>query len=390
MTNVFTTVQTIASGMLARLTDSLIVARLAATDMTSDFTSSVDGHQKGDTIKIITGPTFESKTFADAITVQDIRTSTRNVTVDTILDTSVEITPKDRALSFEGFERLFIEPAARELAESIDKMVAKRILEGHGLYHNANLLSTAADMAKARKAANYQQLNAGGRFCLVDDTLEADLLGYDWFNQIDKRGDSARVAFTEGTLGRAMGFDFFSSLNFPSDDAKASGTYGTGVAVTNNGANGNTNNKVGETTLTIDGGTASTTFKVGDHLQIAGVRRPVVVKTAVANVGSATSVALVDPITEIVPDNAAVTVIGSGLAYTKRGAIFDGAALAVAMPPLVPMEGLESAVATENGVGLRVSMDSNITDKKTTMSIDVLIGTAVMDPRRITLLSSAD
>ena len=130
-------------------------------------------------------------------------------------------------------------------------------------------------------------------------------------------------------------------------------------------------------------------MKAGDRLAIAGVRRPLKVLTTIADTSATTTVALVDPITEIIPDNAAVTVISTGTAaWTPQGAIFDGDSLAVAMPVLDAPSDKPSQVISNNGYSIRVVQGYDMASKKETLSLDMLIGATAYDPRRITLLAN--
>ncbi|MBL4656261.1 MAG: hypothetical protein JKY33_10615 [Bacteroidia bacterium] len=379
MPNAFEEIDWIAAEALSVMSDNLIIAPLVSMDKSSDWNTVPDGYAKGDTIRIKTGPDYEAKEFAGSISIQSVRSSSRNMKIEKHFDISVELTSKEMALDFEGFINEVIAPSAIRLAEKVEIYTASKILDAHGLYHSAVLLETSADVALARQAALLQQLNPGNRFCLVDDTLEAKLLGKDWFNQSQTRGADGETTLRTGQMGSVMGMDFFSSVNFPSTDAAASGTYSSGTGVTNNGAGNLVGEKTLITTAVVGGLTA------GDHLKIAGVKRPIVVASNVAAL--ATSIPLVDPITEIIPDATAISVIGSGLAYVKRGAIFDDKSLAVAFPILDLPGDQVASVLSAGGVSIRVVRGYNMTDKKTTMSMDVLVGAACYEPRRITLLS---
>ena len=153
--------------------------------------------------------------------------------------------------------------------------------------------------------------------------------------------------------------------------------------MTNNG--GGANNLVGASTITTTATTVGA-IKAGDRIQIAGVRRPMLVST-LASVG-ATSILLTDPITEIIPDGAAITVVSSGTAaWTPNAAIFDGDALAVAFPMLDPPSDKPSSVMSDMGVSIRVVQGYDMASKKETLSLDLLCGAIAYDQRRITLLA---
>jgi len=385
MANAYVEVDQIANEALIHLEDALIISNLTARDKTSDFNTTPSGYKVGDTVRIKTRPDYVATEFdpVNGVTVQSVRSSARDMTIEKLLDVSVEITAKEKALDFEGFTNEVVIPATYRLAEKCDNYVGTKILEAAGLYASTDLFTDAADMALARSAANLQQLSPTGRFCLVNDTLEARLLGKTYFNTYNNRGDSGRVVFDEARMGHAMNMDFYQSMNFPSWSLAAAGT---GTATTDNAAG--TKNLVGNTDLTVDSANFSVnTFPAGTRIKIAGVRRPLIVKTLV-NGNPATVIPLVDPITEIIPDNAAVTIIASGQTnLSLLGAIFDDESLALAMPMLDTPSDKPSFTVSNNGYSIRVTTGYDMKYKKEMMSLDLLIGAKAYDNRRITLLA---
>lgn len=381
MANFWKQVDQIAAESLMHMEDRLIISNLAARDKTSDFNKTPDGYAVGGSVRIKTRPDYEAKEFTTTVDVQDIRESTRTMSIEKHFDVTVKLTAREKALDFESFIEQVVQPASYRLAEKIDTYVGSKILQGHGMYTSDDLFATADDMAQARKAANYQQLSPTGRFCLVNGTLEAKLLGKDHFNKAQNRGEDGVITFREAIMGRAMGMQFYPSDSFPTWTLAAAGN---GTTLTDNGAGGNTNNRIGVSTLTIDA--LTNTFPAGTRIQIAGVRRPMIV-ASLASAG-ATSVSLVDPISEIIPDNAAVTVVGSGLTnMALHGAIFDSESLAIAMPALdLPSDKLAYGLSN-NGFGIRAVIGYDMATKTDMMSLDCLVGAVAYDPRRITLLT---
>ena len=380
MANAWKEVDMIAAEALMHLEDGLVIARSVARDKTSDFMTRPNGYAVGDTVRIKTRPEYTVNEFTDGgnISVQDIRESTRSMQVEKHYDISVQVSAKEKALDLESFSEQVIQPAAYALAEQCDAYVGTKILDARGEYSSNSLFTTQADMAAARKAATLQQLDPATRMCLVDLDLEATLLGQSYFATWAQRGDSGRTVFDSAQMGVAMGMRFMSSINFPSYTHTRSG--GTTATDNNSGAA----NLIGDTTLNVDAITGG--FSAGDRIQIAGVRRPLIVASNAAAL--ATTISLAHPIDEIIPDNAAVTVISSGNSITgAHGAIFDSQALAVAMPMLDPPSDKPSAVVSNNGYSIRVVQGYDMTTKRDTLSLDLLIGAVAYDARRITLLT---
>ncbi len=380
MANAYVNVDWIAAESLMVLSDALVIGPLTAKDKTADFMVTPNGYKVGDTVRIKTGPAYTAKEFTagGTVDVQDVRSSNRNMTIEKHLDVTVEIGAKEQNLNFEGFSEEVIQPAAIELAEKVDNYLGTKILNGHGLYSSDNLFGTAADVALARKEAKYQQLSMN-RFCLTDDTLEAKLLGQEWFNQSQTRGGPGVTTLQSGFMGRVMGMDFAASTQFTSSQHTA----GTGTGTTDNG--GGANNLVGDKILVTTGGAGTVT--VGDFVKIAGVRRALRVATANANLATTPNIELIDPITEIIPDGAAITVISSGNTFTFQGAIFDDKSMGLAMPLLDPPSDKPSSVISSDGYSIRVVQGYDMQRKVEVMSLDLLVGAEAYDPRRITLLS---
>jgi hypothetical protein len=380
MANVFEKVDMLGAEALMHLEDSLIITSLCSKDTTSDFNKTASGYAVGDTIRYKTRPSFEAKEFASTIDIQEIKESARPMVIEKHFDVSVDLTAKELALDFESFAEQIVQPAAYALAEKVDNYVGTKILEGAGLSVATTILSDAASMAAVRKDATYQQLSPTGRYALVTDILEARLLGATYFNTYNNRGTDGSQVFRDGSMGHAMGMDWFSSLNFPNSSTH---TAGNGTSTTDNTAG--TFNAVGTKTLQIDALTG--TINAGDRIKIAGVRRPLI--AAAQATATATSVSLVDPIAEIIPDGAAVTVIASGTTVTFQGAVFDDRSLAVAFPILDLPEDVAASTISDNGVSIRVAKGYNMQTKKTTLSLDLLVGSFALDPRRITLIGDA-
>ena len=378
MANVFEQVDMIAAEALLHMEDSLVIAGLCAKDVSSDFSVTPNGYSVGESIRFKTRPSYVAKEFTGSLDKQEVKEVSRTMTIEKHLDVSVELTAKELALDFESFTDQVIIPAAYALAEKVDVYVGTKILDARGLYADSSVLGTAASMASARSAANYQQLNPMGRFGLVDSTLEARMLGAEYFNRSNYRGAQGELTLTYGSMGKMMNFDWFASMNFPESTLNASNET---TATDNSGSA----NQIGDTTLKVDALTNPIT--AGNFLSIAGCRRRFIVKTDAAS--SATTIELVDPIDEVIADNAAVTVVNDNETVTMHGALFDDRSLGVAFPMLDKPEDKVASTISDNGVSIRVVKGYNMETKKTLMSLDVLCAAAALDPRRITLIGDA-
>ena len=366
----------IAAEALRHLEDRLVLTNMCARDLTSEFTQTSQGWKRGDTVSFRTHGDYETKDFSSTIDVQDISTSTRSMQIEKHFDISVNVTAREMALDFDSFSDQVLKPAAYRMAESCELYVAGKVTDGAGLYTSADLYATAADVALARKLATEQQLGMQ-RFSIVDLEYEAKLLGQTWFNQSQTRGLPGVATLQSGIMGHVMGMDWYPAITFPTTTRTA----GDGTSTTDNTAG--TFNAIGTSTLQIDALTDQ--IEAGDRVAVAGCRRPLIASAQF--VATSTAITLVDPITEVIADGAAVSVVGSGATYTVHGAIFDERSLAVAFPMLDAPNDRVTAVASNNGVNLRVVTGYELNNKTTTMSIDCLCGAFAFDPRRITLVA---
>ena len=376
MANIWEHPNVIASEALRHLEDSLIIGALCAKDKTSEFTSTANGWKVGDTVSFKTHGEYEVTEFQTEIVPQEIRTSSRSMTIEKLLDISVEVTAKEEVLDLDSFSEQVLSPAAYKLAEKVDLHLGTKLLQAHGLYVSGTLYESAADMAQARKAATLQQLGRN-RASLIDLDTEATLLGQTWFNQAQTRGQAGLTTLATGDMGVVMGMQWISSIGFPTNLVPH--TCGTGTASTNN--NNKANNKIGDKVLVCTA--LSGPVKAGDRVRIAGVRRPLLIAADASATG--TSLNLVDPITEVIPNASAITVIGSGLDLTYHGAIMDDKCLGVAFPMLDKPGDKVCGTAHSNGISIRIVKGYDMVKKKNMMSMDLLIGAFMLDPRRVTL-----
>lgn len=375
MANLWDHPSILATEALTHLQDALVVSKMCAIDKTSEFSTTSNGWKVGDTVSFRTHGDYKVDEFSSTISTQPIQSSRRSMVIEKHFDISVELTTREMALDLDSFTEQVLQPASYRMAEKIDAYAASKILHGAGLYTSLALFDTVADVAAARKAATMQQLSTN-RFALVDLETEVTLLGQEWFNRADSRGQAGVNTLQSAVMGHVMGMDWYATLGFPTTSV----TPGTGVGTTV--AADPTKNQIGMSTLSTVATTG--TFNVGDRIMVAGMRRPLIVKTQ--TVATATAIPLTEQINELVPAGAAITTIAAAKATTISGAIFDDRSLAIAFPKLDLPGSAESAVVGSDGVNIRLVKDYNINTKKHTMSMDVLVGAFCLDPRRITLV----
>jgi hypothetical protein len=368
----------LAAEALDQLDYELVAGSLVYRDKTAEF-SNVRGLKVGDSVSIRTVTDFRTDEFNGvAIDSQEIQQSSTQLEIEKHFDVSVKITARERALNLDGVRKEIINPAMTSMAQKIDEYLLSKVSESQGLFTSGTLLANATSIAQASRAANLQQIGKGGRIALVDDELEATLLGTDVFHKFDVRGEPAVTALQEASMGRLMGIDWFSSVNFPS----LTRTAGVGTAVLDNALPAS--NLQGLNVLTVLATVG--TFEAGDKINIAGAKRSFTVATQ--TLAGAVAIPLVEQINENLTGlgGAAVTVVSSGDAYTQQGIIFNAGAYGFAAPPLDAAAGDRSGVASAAGLSVRVTEAYDIQTKETYWSFDMLVGAKAVDPRLSLLL----
>lgn len=381
----------LAAEALDQLDYELVAGSLVYRDKTADF-STVRGMKVGKTIDIRTVSDFETTDFDGvSIDIQNVQQSSTQLEIEKHFDVSVEVGAEERALNLDGIRKEIINPAMTSMAQKIDTYLLTKITESQGLFASASLLSDAGDIALARQAANIQQIPMANRIGLVNDVLEAQLLGQDVFSKFDTRGQPGVTALQEASMGRLMGINWFSSLNMPT----VSETIGTATGILLDNTL-DLSNLQGNSKLVVDG-TASGTLVAGDKIQIAGAKRNFTVKTAVPDVTGIVEIELEEEINEklnsgplVGLDNAAITVIGSdiGTVSDYQGIIFVPGAYGFAAPPLDAAAGDLAGVASADGLSIRMTEAYDINTKKTIWSFDMLVGAAAVDARKSIILGA--
>lgn len=371
----------LAAEALDQLEYDLIAGNLMYRDRTADFANS-RGLKVGDAVTIRTVTDFRTDEFTGVgpIQTQEVQQSSTQLTIEKHFDVSVEITARERALNLDGIRKEIINPAMLSMAQKLDTYLLTKAIQSQGLYASNTLLTSAADIAQANKTSILQQISKVGRIALVDEDLEATLLGTDVFSKFDTRGAPGVTALQEASLGRLLGNNWFTTVNFPDIQQ----VMGDGVTTLDN-ANA-ADNLQGSNALVVD--STSGTYNAGDKIKIAGAKRAYTVSTTTA--ATATVIPVDEQISENLSelDGAAITVISSGNTIDYQGILFNQGAFGFAAPPLDAAAGDKSGVATAGGMSVRVTEAYDIHTKKTFWSFDMLVGAKAVDPRKSMLLGS--
>ena len=140
----------------------------------------------------------------------------------------------------------------------------------------------------------------------------------------------------------------------------------------------------GSTVIPYDGANgAAVTFLTDDILTIAGYGNVVVAADETAS-GSAGSITIKEPLREEVADDAGITVYdGNGQTRQNHGAVFHPDAFAFVSVPLDLPTGAEAAYMQDpaTGLSIRAVYDYDRDLKADVLSLDILVGAAMVDGR---------
>ncbi len=234
-----------AAESLAILEENMVIGNLVHTDFVNEIKDF------GDTVNTRRPAEFtaERKTANDDVTVQNADATNVAVVLNQHIHTSFLIRDGQESLSMVDLVTEYLAPAAKSLAESID-----RVLLGQVFQFQANSVGelnalTTADikdlMLDTREKLNENKAHMGGRQLILTTRSETEALKEDVFLEAEKVGDDG-TAMREASLGRKLGFDTYMCQNASSVLVAAlQGVDANYLAA---------DTAVGSTSMTMDGG----------------------------------------------------------------------------------------------------------------------------------------
>ena len=415
--NTFMTPDVIAREALLILENNIVSPQVMSTSAVGDFT----GAKVGDTIRVRRPAFFgvdefgrTSSSQSTTIKIQDAVENSVNLQIEKHFDVSFEVSSKELTLAVDDFNERLLKPAMSALAQKIDEYALSKIADLGGLQGPSTTYAAPAtlpEVAAIVEKMNNQMIPMENRKLLVSPSMQSALYGIDAFVRADIRGGAFTSPVQEASLGRFMGLDTMMTQMLPKHSAMGSAAstgstdavYATSAAATE-----------GATSININAGPAGTlTLKKGDTLSIDyadGVTRDHVVtntsiafgSNAITGVGifpAAYGIGGVAAVAGGVPEviasgavvknttttlNAAGTTTASSpvTSYTMGAAFHPSAFQMVFAPQANPMgPGTSSATVNYNGMSLRVLQTYDHQFKRDLISVDCLVGAAVVDGR---------
>lgn len=376
--NTIITPQLIANFVLKALLGNLVYRDLVYK---AELSNQIISAKAGDTVMVKKPSKFKMKRYGGSLIEQNLDESSIPVKLDIIGDITVPITSKEMTLEINDFNMQVLEPIGNALAIGIDQYVSGKIFHSvptdnvvTGTANATNLkdisdLAVKLDLAKAPKI---------GRTLVVSPNHKQRYALTDNLSRVSYAGDSATLR--DALLGRVYGFQTLESSYNPGGNGGGTVTAIGKITVAGT---------AGAKTLALASVTPTTgTIKKGDLIIIDG--KPIVVTDDATAVAGAIESLSVDQ-TDV--DDLANGVYVTGTAGTGETKIqiaistadvsiaFSDVAFGLVNAPLeLPMNNPMSAIASYNGINVRVFYGYDQDRKTQKLSIDTLFGFASFYP----------
>lgn len=352
MGNTILTPDIIAKEALMQLESNLVMAGLVHRDYSKEFVNV------GDTITIRKPAKFVAKNFLGQVEEQDLSEGSTTVKMDRYRDITVPITSKEMTLDISDFSEQVVKPAMSAIAEAIDGDIL-----AVGIQNASNKVSISGtpaitDLANVGKALDKKKAprdNLRNLVLGVDSTYKYNTLTN--FTDISASGSSE--ALRDSTIGKAFTMNTYMSQNVPSTSASTAGTV-TALKVT--GTQGQ--KQFSATNVTPSTGK----LNEGDEIIVNGYRY-IVSEDVTASSGSAT-VKVTEKVVETISTavDAMPIIKEHSLGFHRNGLALVTRALEL------PAGAAKSAIASANGLAVRVVYGYDQDTKKDKISFDIIYG----------------
>lgn len=357
MGNTILTPDIIAKEALMVLESNLTMANLVHRDYSKEFV------EVGDTITVRKPAKFVAKNFIGETEEQEISEGSVPVKMDRYRDVTVPVTSKEMTLDISDFSEQVVKPALSAIAQAVDVDLLTVGIEKAGSKVNVSDTPVIQDIANIAKALDNKKAprdNQRNLALAVETLYKYNTL--DNFAKASYKGDSE--ALKESEIGKVYTLNTFMSQNAPQNN---SGTAGTAKAY-------KVKCSKGAMQFTISDGTATTgTIKAGDKLIVNGYLFECAEDLTLAS-GAGTL-----KVTEKIPF--ALTEATEAVIINKAHSLgFHRNGLALVTRQLeLPQGAAKAAIASANGLAVRVVFDYDSKTKTDKISFDIIYGIKELD-----------
>lgn len=412
MSNTTLTADIIAKEAVMILENSCVMGNLVHRGYEEEFSNSVNGYKKGETVSIKKPTDFTVRDGAVAA-VQDVTEGKTSITVDKQKGVDFKFSSVELTLEIGELSERVIKPAMIQLANQVDR-------DGHALFKKVwnwvgtpgQTVNSFVDFAKGPERLDMLGVPTDNRAAVLSPADHWAMLGSQTALYMQ---DVAKSAYRQGSLGMIGGVDTYMSQNV---QTHTTGTRDDTTPLTRGTSNTTTYATVKDTnviTLSTDGWDASATIVEGDVFTIADVYavNPVtkatlpylqqfVVTALVTANGTPANETQVIVSPAIITSGAFQTVNsapGNDKAIVNMGAasgvypmnmVFHKNAFSLVTVPMEkPPGAVDVARRSYKGYSVRVIPYYDGTNDVSNWRLDILYGWKAVDPRLATRLSGS-
>ena len=396
MANSILTIDMITRKSLEILENNLVLTRNCNRQYDDSF--AVEGAKIGSTLRVRL-PDRALVTDGAALQVQDDNEQYTTLTVASQKHIGVNFTSAELTMQLDDFAERVLKPRISQLASSIDADVANSFQSIYSTVGTPGTTpATSLVLLQAQQKLNEYASPMNDRYATVNPAANAGLVEgmKGFFNPTD----TISRQFKQGMMGTGvLGYD---EVNMSQSIRQfTTGSRSLADTILVNGAV----STQGQSTISIDGGTASATVLVGDVFTIAGVfsvnpqtrestgslQQFVVTAANTASSGAWTNIAVspamytssnaLATINAFPADNAVVTFVGAASTAYPQNLVYQKNAITFATADLLLPQGVDMASRqVHNGISLRVVRQYDINNDRMPCRIDVLYGYSVIRP----------
>jgi hypothetical protein len=378
------------------LENNLVLTRNCNRQYDDSF--AVEGAKIGSTLRVRL-PDRALVTDGAALQVQDDNEQYTTLTVASQKHIGVNFTSAELTMQLDDFAERVLKPRISQLASSIDADVANSFQSIYSTVGTPGTTpATSLVLLQAQQKLNEYASPMNDRYATVNPAANAGLVEgmKGFFNPTD----TISRQFKQGMMGTGvLGYD---EVNMSQSIRQfTTGSRSLADTILVNGAV----STQGQSTISLDGGTASATVLVGDVFTIAGVfsvnpqtrestgslQQFVVTAANTASSGAWTNIAVspamytssnaLATINAFPADNAVVTFVGAASTAYPQNLVYQKNAITFATADLLLPQGVDMASRqVHNGISLRVVRQYDINNDRMPCRIDVLYGYSVIRP----------
>lgn len=214
MANTFLSIDVIAREALATLYENAVMANLVHRDVESDFSGTVNGYKKGNTVNVRKPATFDANEYnGSSITVQDATETEVAVVLNHHRDVSFAVTSEEMTLEIDEFSNRLIRPAMEAIWQVIDTdLIGLRSDVTTNTQGTDGTTPTDPDVIiDATTDLTSNNVPMTQRYGVWSAQAAGEFLKDPLFHQADQRGDTDGLR--EASIGRKFGADHFVDQN---------------------------------------------------------------------------------------------------------------------------------------------------------------------------------